>query len=53
MKWKPFFKIRDGSYRHREFQQQCISDIIDVFHIEVRPFSLILVAIGQILKKWQ
>jgi len=35
------------------FFQICISDVIDMFQIEVPTFSLILVMIGQILKKWQ
>jgi len=42
----------DGN-RHLEFLQICISDVIDMFQIEVPMFSLILVTIGQIVKKWQ
>jgi len=52
-KWQPFFKIQDGGDRHLIFLQMCISDVIDMFQIEVPMFSLILVTIGQILKKWQ
>jgi len=48
---QPFSKIQDGGNRHLEFQQQCLSDVIDLFQIEVPTFSLILLAIGQILKK--
>jgi len=33
-----------------EFLQMCISDVIDIFQIEVSMFSLILVTIGQILR---
>jgi len=53
MKWLPFFKILDGGDRHFEFLQQCISNVIEVFQIEVPMFPLILVTIGQIVKKWQ
>jgi len=45
------FKIQDGGDHHLEFLQICISDVIDMFQIEVPMFSLILVTIGQILKK--
>jgi len=51
-KWPPFFKVQDGSDRHLEFLQICISNVIDMSQIEVPMFSLILVTIGQILKKW-
>jgi len=50
-KWQPFFKIQDGGDRHLEFLKICISDVIDMFQIEVPMFSLILVTIGQIVKK--
>jgi len=33
--------------------QICISDVIDMFQIEVPIFPLILVTIGQIEMKWQ
>jgi len=52
-KWQPFFKLQDGGDRHLELLQICISDVINMFQIEVPMFSLILVTIGQILKKWQ
>jgi len=52
-KWQLFFKIQDGGDRHLEFLQMCIYNVIDMFQIEVPMFSLILVTIGQILKKWQ
>jgi len=52
-KWQPFFEIKDGGNRHLDFFQICISDVIDMFKIEVPMFPLILVTIGQILKKWQ
>jgi len=45
--WQLFCKIQDGDNRHLEFQQQCISDVIDMFQIEVPMFSLILVTIGR------
>jgi len=35
------------------FFQICISDVIDMFEIEVPMFPLILVMIGKIVKKWQ
>jgi len=47
------FKIQHGGNRHLEFYQQCISNVIDMFQIEVPTFPLLLVAIGQTLKKWQ
>jgi len=52
-KWQPFYEIHDGGNRHHEFFQLCISDVIDMFQIEVPMFSIILVAIGEIVKKWQ
>jgi len=52
-KRQPFFKIQDGGDRHLECLQICISNIIDMFQSEVPIFSLILVTIGQILKKLQ
>jgi len=52
MKWQQFFKIQDGGDRHLEFLKLYISDVIDMFQIEVSMFPLILVTIGQILKKW-
>jgi len=51
MKWQPFFKIQDGGDRHLEFLQIYISDVIGMFQIDVLMFPLILVTIGQILKK--
>jgi len=53
IKWQPFFKMQDGGDRHLEFFQICITDVIDMFQIEVPMFPLILVMIGQILKKRQ
>jgi len=48
-----FFEIQDDGERHLEFLQICISDVIDMFQIEVSMFPLILVTIGQIVNKWQ
>jgi len=45
--------MQDGGDRHLEFFQICISDVIDMFQIEISMFSQILVTIGQIVKKWQ
>jgi len=45
--------MQDGGDCHLEFFQICISDVIDMFQIEVPMFSQILVKIGQIVKKWQ
>jgi len=45
------FQIQDGGDHQLEFSQICISDVIDMFQSEVSMFSLILVMIGQILKK--
>jgi len=39
-----------NSSRHIEFLQICISDVIDMFHVEDPMFPLILVII---VKKWQ
>jgi len=39
--------------RYLEFFQICISDVIDLFKIEVPIFPLILVTISQIVNKWQ
>jgi len=36
---------------HLEFLKLCISDVIDMFQIEVLMFPLLLVTIGQRLKK--
>jgi len=47
------FKIQDGGNRHVEFLQLCISDVIDMFLIELPMFPLILVIIGQRVMKWQ
>jgi len=43
VKWQPFFEIL----------KLCISDVIDLFQIEVIMLSQILVTIGQLVKKWQ
>jgi len=53
MNWQQFFGIQDGSDRHLEFLQIYISDVIDMFQIEVPIFPLILVTIGQVVKKGQ
>jgi len=53
MKWQQFFEIQDGGDRPLEFVKLCISYVIDMFQIEVSTFSLILVKVGQIVKKWQ
>jgi len=45
--------MQDDGDRHLAFFQICISDFIDMFQIEVSMFPLILVTIGQIVKKWQ
>jgi len=52
-KWQPCFEIKDGSGRHLEFLNFFISDVIDMFQIEVPMFSQILVTIGQIIGHWQ
>jgi len=52
-KWQPFFDIQDGGDHHLAFSQICISDVINMFQIEVPMFPLILVTMGQKLKKWQ
>jgi len=52
-KWQPFVEIQDGGDRHREFLQLCISDVTDMFQIEVPMFPIILVTIGQLAKKQQ
>jgi len=52
-RWQLFFEIQDGGEHHLEFLQICISDVIDMFQIEVPMFPLILVKMCQILKKWQ
>jgi len=39
--------------RWRRPPQICIFDVTDMFQIEVLMFPLILVTIGQIVKKWQ
>jgi len=49
MKWQQFFEIQDGVDRLLEFLKLCISDVIDMFQIEVPMFSQILVTIGQIV----
>jgi len=51
--WQLFCKIQDGGNGHLELLQLCISDVFDMFQIEVPMFLLILVTIGQIVKKWQ
>jgi len=51
MKWQQFLEIQDGGVRHFEFFQLCISDVIDMFQIVVPMSPLILVTIGQIIKK--
>jgi len=53
MKWQQFFEIQDGGGRHLEFVILRISYVIDMFHIEIPVFPLILMTIGQIVKKWQ
>jgi len=53
IKWQQFFEIQVGADRHLEFLKLCITDVIDMFQIEVPMFSLLLVTIGQKLKKWQ
>jgi len=53
MKWQPFFKIQDGGDHHLELLQLRISEVIDMFQIEVPMFPLILVTIGEKVKKWQ
>jgi len=50
-KWQPFFEIQDDGDRHLEFLQLNISDVIDMFQIKVPMLPLILVTIGQIVKK--
>jgi len=46
-KWQAVFEIQDGGhYHHLEFFQICISDVIDMFQIEVPMFP-----IGQILSR--
>jgi len=52
-KWQPFFDIQNGGDHHLEFNQICISNVIDMFQIKVPMFSLMLVTMGQILKKSQ
>jgi len=52
-KWQPFFGIKDGGYRHLEFFQLCISNVIDMFQIEVPMFPIMFVTMGRILKKCQ
>jgi len=52
-KWQLFFEIQDGGNRHLEYFQICISNVIDMFQIEVSMFSQILVTIGKIVKKVQ
>jgi len=47
MKWQPLFEIQDGGDRHLEFFNLCISDVIDMFQVELPMFPLILVAIGK------
>jgi len=53
MKWQQFCEIQDGGDRHLEFLKLCISDVIDMFPIEVTIFSQILVTICQVVEKWQ
>jgi len=50
-KWQPCFEIQNGGERYLEFCKLCISDVIEMFQIEVPMFPLFLVTIGQILKK--
>jgi len=45
--------IQDGGDSHVVFLQICISDVIDMFQIEVPMFPIISVMMGQKLKKWQ
>jgi len=49
----PVFLNSRWRRRHLEFFQICISDVIDIFQIEVPMFPLTLVIIGQAVKKWQ
>jgi len=53
MKWQQLFEIQDGFDHHLEYSKLCISDVIDMFQIEVPMFSQILVTIGKIVKQWQ
>jgi len=50
--YKPFLENQDGVILHLECFQLCISDVIDMFKIEVPICALILAKIGQILKTW-
>jgi len=52
-KLQTFSEIEDVGVRHFEFLQISISDVIDVFQIEVPMFPLMLVTMSQIVKKWQ
>jgi len=47
------FEIQDGGDRNLEFVELYISDVNDKLQINVAIFTLILVTIGQIVKKWQ
>jgi len=46
MKWQQFFEIQDGGDRSVEFSKLYISDVINMFQIEVPMFSQVLVTIG-------
>jgi len=52
-KWQPFFEFQNSGDRHHEFFQICITDVSDMFQIEVPMCPLTLVTMGQILKKCQ
>jgi len=53
MNWQQVFEIQDGGYRHLEYLQICIYDVIDIIQIEVPMFLQMLVTMSRILKKWQ
>jgi len=40
-------------WRNLEFFHICIFDVIDMFQMDIPMCPLILVTMGQILKKWQ
>jgi len=52
-KWQPFFLNSRWRQPPSGIFSKCISDVIDLFQIEVPMFPLIVVTIGQIVKIWQ
>jgi len=52
-KWQQLFEVQDGGDRQLDLSKLCISDVIDMFQIEVTMFSQILVTIDQVVQKWQ